>query len=162
MYVAGFLLLIFLKSLLSQWECFAMGNSGCFPQGKPATTESRCPTLIDYKVHAGSFRVSVLWRGLHDLYRAHVIIVMRAYNYSLHGGWAHRQRVSKTFGLKQTFTFSCSPNGVRTSGSLDLWSDTLPLEPPPVDPVECLYNFLFHWWWDFAHQSRPVLMRYVT
>ena len=29
-----------------------MGKSGCFPQGKPAATESHYPTLINYKVHA--------------------------------------------------------------------------------------------------------------
>ena len=31
-----------------------------FPQGKPAATESRYPTLINYKLHAGSFRVSTI------------------------------------------------------------------------------------------------------
>ena len=35
-----------------------VGNSGSFAQGKPAATESCYPTLINYKVHAGSFRVS--------------------------------------------------------------------------------------------------------
>ena len=35
-----------------------MGNSGRFPQGKPAATESRYPNLINYKAHAGSFPVS--------------------------------------------------------------------------------------------------------
>ena len=38
---------------------FPMGNSDRFPQGKPAATEPRYPTLINYKVHAGSFRVSI-------------------------------------------------------------------------------------------------------
>ena len=33
-----------------------MGISGCFPQGKPAATVLHYPTLIHYKVHAGSFR----------------------------------------------------------------------------------------------------------
>ena len=37
-----------------------MGNSGRFPQGKPAATESRYPALINYKVRAGYFRVSVI------------------------------------------------------------------------------------------------------
>ena len=39
-----------------------MGNWGRFPwQEKPAATESRFPTLITYKkVHAGSFRVSIV------------------------------------------------------------------------------------------------------
>ena len=43
---------------------FPVGNSDRFPQGKPAATESRYPTLINYKVHAGSFRVSVIHRTL--------------------------------------------------------------------------------------------------
>ena len=38
---------------------FPMGNSGHFPQRKPVETESGCPTLIIYKVHAGSFPVIV-------------------------------------------------------------------------------------------------------
>ena len=41
-----------------------MGNSGRFPQGNPAATESRYPTLIHYEVHAGSFRASILHRTL--------------------------------------------------------------------------------------------------
>ena len=42
-----------------------MGNLGRFPQGKTAATEPRCPTLIiNYKVHAGSFRVSIIHRTL--------------------------------------------------------------------------------------------------
>ena len=40
---------------------FHMGNLGHFLQGKPATTENlRYPTLINYKVHAGSFCVSTI------------------------------------------------------------------------------------------------------
>ena len=39
---------------------FPVGKSGHFPQGKPAATESRYPNLRNYKVHAGSFRVSVI------------------------------------------------------------------------------------------------------
>ena len=32
-----------------------------------------------------------LWLGLQDLYCAYVIILVRAYNFYTHGGWAHRQ-----------------------------------------------------------------------
>ena len=39
-------------------EISPMGNSGRFPQGKPGATESRYPTVINYCVHTGSFRVS--------------------------------------------------------------------------------------------------------
>ena len=49
------------------------------------------------KVHAGSFRVSVIHRNLTWTTgankRAYVIILRRAYT---HGGWAHRQRCSTT------------------------------------------------------------------
>ena len=41
-----------------------MGISGRFPQEKPAATESRYPTLINYQVHAGSIRVPVIHRTL--------------------------------------------------------------------------------------------------
>ena len=40
------------------------GNSGRFPQEKSAATESHYPTVINYKVHAGSFYVSVIHRTL--------------------------------------------------------------------------------------------------
>ena len=43
---------------------YPMGNSGRFPQGKPAATESRYPTLINHKVHAGSFCVFIIHRTL--------------------------------------------------------------------------------------------------
>ena len=33
----------------------ATGNSGRFPQGKPAATESRYPTLINDQMYAGVF-----------------------------------------------------------------------------------------------------------
>ena len=41
-----------------------MRNSGRFPQGKSAATESCYPTRINYKVHAGSFCVSIIHRIL--------------------------------------------------------------------------------------------------
>ena len=43
-----------------------MGNADRFPQGKPAATESRYPTLLinNYKVPAGFFHVSVIHRTL--------------------------------------------------------------------------------------------------
>ena len=46
--------------LFPHWE-FRVGFP---PQGKPAATEPRYPTVIDYKVHARSFRVSVIHRTL--------------------------------------------------------------------------------------------------
>ena len=50
----------FFNTLLSQWKCFPMGDLGRFPQGKSNATKSRYPTLINDKVHAGSFRVSAI------------------------------------------------------------------------------------------------------
>ena len=41
-----------------------MGNSGRFPQERPAATASSYPILIYYKVHAGSFHVSIIHRTL--------------------------------------------------------------------------------------------------
>ena len=41
-----------------------VGNLGRFRQGKPAATESRYPTLINYKVHAGPFGVCVMQAAL--------------------------------------------------------------------------------------------------
>ena len=42
-----------------------MGNLGRFPQGiKPAATESRYPTLINYEMDAGSFCVSIIHQTL--------------------------------------------------------------------------------------------------
>ena len=60
-YVGVFGLLVFFNTL-SQWEKFLMGNSGRFPQGQ--LQQSRYPTLINYEVHAGSFRVSVIHQTL--------------------------------------------------------------------------------------------------
>ena len=41
-----------------------MGESGQFPQRRPAATVSRYPTLINYKVHAGSFHVPIIHRTM--------------------------------------------------------------------------------------------------
>ena len=73
-----------------------MGTSGRFPQGKPAASESRYPTLINYKVYAGSFRVFVIHRTLTWTTGSVmcVIILMRVYTHLV---LAHRQRVSTTF-----------------------------------------------------------------
>ena len=61
-----------------------MGNSGHFPQGKPAATESRYPNLSNYKVHAESFRVSITHRTLTWTTGP---LNLRA---CAHGGGAHR------------------------------------------------------------------------
>ena len=43
---------------------FHRGNLGHFSQGKPAATESHYPILMNYKVHAGSYHVSVIHQSL--------------------------------------------------------------------------------------------------
>ena len=59
-----FLYWFFLYSLLFHMGISHMGNSGRFPQWKPAATESRYPTPTNCKVHAGSSRVSIIYRPL--------------------------------------------------------------------------------------------------
>ena len=44
-------------TLLSHWELLPWEIRVAFPQAKPAATESRYPSLINYKVHAGVFSV---------------------------------------------------------------------------------------------------------
>ena len=58
------LLCLLLYTFLSQWEFFLWEILVAFPQGKPAAAESRYPTLINYKVHAGSFRASIIHQTL--------------------------------------------------------------------------------------------------
>ena len=111
-----FTIFSFFYTLFSQWDFLPMGNSGRFSLGKPAATESRYPPLINYKVHAGPFRVSVTRRLLTwptGCLMCVRVICMRSYT---HGGWAHRQRVSTTF-----LNCYCAPEGVRTSGHGIQW-----------------------------------------
>ena len=42
-----FFFFFFFYTLLSHWEFLPLGNSGRFPQGKPAATESHYPTLTN-------------------------------------------------------------------------------------------------------------------
>ena len=109
-----------------------------FPQGKQAATESCYPILINYKVHAGSFHVSVIHRTMtwtagcltcvHDnSYGSYVCVYTQ--------GWAYQQRVSTTFWLGKTLTnLSCAPEGVRTF-SLLLWCSTNFSHPTTVDLI---------------------------
>ena len=111
-------MIFILYTFLPQWDFFPWGNSGRFPQGKPAATESRYPTLIRNKVHHRFFRVSIIHRTLTSTIGSLTCVSDHSYAcvYTL-GGWAHRQRVSTTF---------LTPDGVRTSG---LWISSLTLYP---------------------------------
>ena len=103
-----------------------MGNLDRFPQGKPAATASHYSTLINYKVHAGSFSISVIHQTLTwttYLCRAYVIILMRAHT---HRGWVLWQWVSTTFLTRgKTLTnLYCVPDSVWTLG---LWISSVTL-----------------------------------
>ena len=114
-------------------ENFPMGNLGRFSQGKSAVTELRYPTLINYKVHAGSFHVSIIHQTLTWTtwsWRTHMIMLTRVYT---HKGWAHWKRDSTTFLTKKNphKLFLCSWRRWGSNlGSLGLESDALPTEPP--------------------------------
>ena len=58
---AGFFVFVFVDFAIPM-EIFPLGNSGRFPQEKPAATPSHYPSLISYKVHAESFRASIIHR----------------------------------------------------------------------------------------------------
>ena len=100
-----------------------MGNSGRFSQGKPAATESRYPPS-NHKVHAGSFRVSMIHRTLTWTIGSVTIMFMRAYT---HGGWTAGQH-NIVCSEKHTF-FLCSRRDSNL-GPLDFKSDALPLSHP--------------------------------
>ena len=97
--------IIFVCTLCGQF--FPLGNSGCFPQGKPATTESCYPTQINYKVHAGSFRISVIHQTLTWTTRIFNVLLWSFLCVCIHMwvGWAHQRRVSATLWLKKDHKF---------------------------------------------------------
>ena len=98
------------------------GKFGSLPQGKPAATQSRYPTLINYKAHTGSFRVSVIHRTLTWTIGSLTSVLDHPYVcVYTRGLGAHRQRVSRTFffdseKLSQFFLVLQTQTGVRTSG----------------------------------------------
>ena len=78
--------------------------------------QSRYSTLIKYKVHAGSFRVSRIHRTL--TWTTGSLMCLRDHSYACvytRGGWVHRQRVSTIFLTRKNSHFFL---WVRTSG---LW-----------------------------------------
>ena len=103
---------------------FPMGKSGRFAQGKPAATESRYPNAYsNYKVHAGSVRVSIIHRTL--TWTTGSLTCVRDHSYAcvyIQGGWAHPQRVSTTFLTRRNSHkfFLCSWRGSNSG----LWSSS--------------------------------------
>ena len=94
---------------------FSMRNLGRFPQGKPAATEPRYPTLINYKVHAGSYRVSIIHQIL--IWTINVCI-WSFLCVRIHTGVGHTDNETvQHFLLWKTLTnFVCALDGIQTSG----------------------------------------------
>ena len=97
-----------------------------FPQGKPAATVS---TLINYnyKVHAGSFCVSVIHQNLtwmmdYSIFNQHTrsFLCVHMHNW----GWAHWQQASTSFLTENPQFFSRAPDAIWTSV---LWISSLTL-----------------------------------
>ena len=109
---------------------FPMGNLGRFPQEKPAATVSCFPPLINYKVHAGSFRVSVIYQTL--IWTTGSLMCVRACVYT-QGLCTLTASQHNIFDLEKLTIFVCAPDGIRTSG---LWISSPSLNqlshPSPV------------------------------
>ena len=88
---------------------FPMANSGHFPKGKLTATESRYPILINNKVHAGSFLVSVIHQTL--TWTTGSLMCVRDHSYVC----VYTQGLSNTDSesAQHTLTiFSCAPFGL--------------------------------------------------
>ena len=128
---------IFLTLLLSQWEFIPWEIRVAFPQGKPAATVSRYSTLIDYKVHAGSFRVSVIHRTLK--WTTESQFNLRKWSFlcvHVHtgGGWAHSNESAQRFWLRKTHNFVFCSRRDSNLGPFNLESDALPINEQPRHP----------------------------
>ena len=133
--------------LVVQMGIFSVENLGCFPQGKPAATGSRYPTLIKHKVHAWSFRVFVIHRTL--TWTTGSLTSVRDHSYAcVDTGVGHTDSESaQHFLLGKTLKFFWCSWRRRGSnlGSVDLESDALATEPPchPRSGVENILSLNF-------------------
>ena len=138
---------------LSQWE-FSHGKFGWshFPQGKPAATVSRYPTVsvalpkLIIKVHAGpSFRVSVLHRtltrttGSLTFVRYHSCACVYT-RWGEVGGRHTDSESAQHFWLGKTHKLSLCSIRDSNLGPLDLEYDALPIEPPRHPASMRLWN----------------------
>ena len=138
-YFGGVFLLLYFVHFVVPMGISPMGNWGRVPQGKLAAAVSRYPTLINYKVHARSFRVSIIHRTLKWTSATCVRDHSYAYVYTREGG-LHRQLVSTIFLTQKTLTnLSCAPNadGVRTS-CLSISSSTFYQLSHTVTPIKVI------------------------
>ena len=94
------------------------------------------------KVHAGSFRVSVIRLTLP--WTTGSLTCVRAHSYACvytRGVWGTPTAIQHNiFWLGKTLT-NCAPDGVRTSGQLNLQSDALPIEPPRHPQIQAVLYY---------------------
>ena len=104
-----------LDNFLVPMQC--TGNLGCFPRGKSTAIVRHYPPPPFFLLLCGVLVFPLNSDMDHRIFKhAYLIILMCAYT---HGGCVHQHRVSTTFWLWKTHTtFSCAPDGVRTSS---LW-----------------------------------------
>ena len=124
---------VFLTLFLSQWEFLKWEIWVSFPK-ESQLQQSHYPTLINYKAHAGSFRVSIIhWT---PTWAAGALFNVRKWSIILcmcRRVRAHTNSESAHFWLGKTLTnlFVCSwCRWGSNLWSLDLESDALPTEPP--------------------------------
>ena len=117
---------IILYTLLSQMELFPWEIRVAFPLRKPAAkTESRYPTLINYKEHAGYFPVSIIHRTL--IWTAVSLTCARSHSCYTRTPTASQHNI---FDSKKTYNFVLFSGRDSNLSPLDLESDALPIEPP--------------------------------
>ena len=92
---------------------FSQGKFGLLSPRKASCNRVELPVLINYEVHAGSFRVSIIRRTLTRTTGS--LTCVRDPSYAC---VYTRGRVSATFLTRKNSHFSCAPDadGVRTSG----------------------------------------------
>ena len=124
-----------------------MGNVGRFPQGTPAATKSRYPTLINYKVHAGSFRVSIIHRtltwttGSLTCVRDHYYVCVCTLGLGTPTASQHN-----VFDSEKLTVFVCAPDGIRTSV---IWI---------LSPTLCQLSHPVTRYWCSRHTRSTVLL----
>ena len=107
------------------------------------------------KVHAGSYRVSVIHRTL--TWTTGSLTCVRYYESAYTRGGAHRQRVSTTLWLGKTPSLCCGrDSNLCPWYPLDLEADALPIEPPTSPFIHS-----FHWWMILMSDLRQTWVYHV-